>query len=75
MKRTTYLTKAIAGRKVLAYVNGQYSPDDKRSNLSRKIHDLGYVPQDIGTLIDVAVGGHRRSGADGWKMAIVLMED
>lgn len=69
--RKTKLEEAIAGREVIAYVNGQYAPHDKRSNLYKAITAAGYTPDDIDVSIDVAIGAHRRSGPDGWKMAIV----
>lgn len=71
MKRRTKLEEAIAGREILGYVNGMYTPRDKRSNLYKAIVKLGYSPDDIGKKIDVVIGAHRRYGTEGWKMAIV----
>lgn len=69
----TMLERAINGREVVAYVNGLIAPSTKTSNLYKAIVSNGYTPEDVGTKIDIAIGAHRRSGADGWKMAIVKM--
>lgn len=71
----TMLDKAIAGRKVLCYVNGLYAPRNKQSNLYKAILKAGYTPDDIGKDIDVAVGAHRRNYSDGFKMAVVKNHD
>lgn len=71
--RKTMLDKAINGRKVLAYVEGQFSPTAKNSNLYKAIICSGYTPDDIGTKIDIAVGARRQHRTEGYKMAVVEM--
>lgn len=69
-KRMTMLDRAIDGRQVLAYVNGQYSTAPQ-SNLSHALRDLGLAWEDEGTKFSIAVGARRRYRTEGVKMAIV----
>ena len=69
--KNTMLDRAIAGRKVVAYVDGLNAPRNKNSNLYTAITAAGYTVDDLGTRISIAVGAHRRRGTEGWKMAIV----
>lgn len=67
----TMLERAINGREVIAYVDGQPRPYNKNSNLYKAIISHGYKLSDLDSKIAVAVGAHKRFGADGFKMAIV----
>jgi hypothetical protein len=68
----TMLDENIKGRKVLAYVDGQYSLK-KGSNLYKAIESLGYTAEDIGDdkPADIAIGARRQYRSMGYKMAIV----
>lgn len=70
IKRPTKLEKAIAGREVLAYVDGKYNLRHRKTNLYKEIIALGYTPNDVGKTIDIAVGAQVGTGK-GYRMAIV----
>ena len=69
--KNTILTNKINNRKVIAYVDGQYAPRTKCSNLYHAIIANGYSPDDIGKTIDIAIGAKRQYATMGNKMAIV----
>ena len=74
MKKTMLQTaiEALHATKVLAYVDGLYSEKMvPQSKLGQEVRRLGLAIDDQGKTWDVAIGAHRRSGADGWHMAIV----
>ena len=73
--RKTILDRAIAGRKVITYVNGMYSPYNKRSNLYKAINKAGFTLDHLNEgIIDIAIGARRRTRRKGYKMAVVLTE-